>query len=86
MSRQSEIINELAVEYARIAPLSLPCILQEHAIELTRIRAAGEELNSISGRDAMRDAIVGVHELTDGLFPTGSDFTQLWDGIGNWRA
>ncbi|MEM6623675.1 MAG: hypothetical protein AAF674_15705 [Pseudomonadota bacterium] len=86
MSSQTEIIDQLAIECARIAPLGLPQMLREQNEAVARIRAAGECLHEIYGVSSLHDAIADVHDLTDGEFATRADFNHLWDGIGCWAA
>ena len=86
MTDQTALIDQLAREYARIAPLGLPCILSDHPEAVSRMRKVGHELFEAGGTREMSSAIVAIHELTDGVFPTGADFNRLWDGVGPWRA
>lgn len=86
VATESEIVEELAVEYARVAHLGWWRISLEQPDAYRSIRAAGEALNAIGGFSAMRDATLEVFKLGDGEFSTGVDFNRLWDGIGAWRA
>lgn len=86
MADQIVPIEQLARDYAGVAALGLPRILEEQPEAAARMRAIGEDLYAQEGLDGLRDAIVMVHRLTDGVFPTGADFNRLWDGVGDWRV
>ena len=86
MADRPDAIHQLARDYAGVAQLGLPRIQQEQPDLFRRMRLAGEDLFAREGIAGMHDAVVTVHRLTGGAFPTGADFNQIWNGVGSWRA
>ena len=86
MTDPTALFDQLAREYVRIAPIGLPRILSDHPDAVSRIREAGYKIFETGGAREMAHAVVAVHDLTDGIYPTGADFNRLWDGVGPWRA